>query len=175
MLHISPQTRFCSNLTVVVQKIPMNLERIPRRGRSRANNSRLQIIHAEKFPYGIFFCTNIARGQYTGYWFATLIPANEEAVLYPFTRIGALDGYLPEELVEYMIELPGEGEENYRIEQAFADANYEVRVMQSNGDIDGSYVGLESYVTRTELAETIVGELGIRNRNGSKMGAAAWF
>lgn len=66
-----------------------------------------------------------------------------------------------EELVEYLIGLPEEGEENYTIEQAFADGNYEVRVMRSNGDIDGTYVGLESGIKRTELAKTIVGEWGM--------------
>lgn len=163
---------------------------------------------------------NGASGQYAGYWFASLTPTNEEAAPYPFTRLGAMDGYLPgmlpeelvtedfshffprehcsgcvnvkpetyeelkaltdienfgvyyntvdwegkpttKELVRYLIELPEEGEESYTVEQALADGNYEVRVGRSNGDIDGTYVGLAADVTRTKLAETIVEEWGM--------------
>lgn len=65
------------------------------------------------------------------------------------------------ELVEYLIELPEEGAEGYTVEQAFADGNYEVRVGNSNADIDGTYVGLTADVRRTELAETIIEEWGM--------------
>lgn len=65
-------------------------------------------------------------------------------------------------LVEYHIKNPKEGAENYTVEQALADGNYEVIVSPlSGGGMDGSYIGLNARVSGVELANTIIEEWGM--------------
>lgn len=66
------------------------------------------------------------------------------------------------ELVEYSIRNPEEGEENYTVEQAFADGNYMVTVKPSTGGgMDGSFLGLDTHISGTELANTLIEEWGM--------------
>lgn len=67
-----------------------------------------------------------------------------------------------DELVEYSIRNPEEGEGNYTVEQAFADGNYMVTVKPSTGGgMDGSFLGLDTHMSDTELANTLIEEWGM--------------